>query len=213
MLSHARCTAAQPTVAFSLLAFVSMLALTPAAEARNRKPPTTPTTHAEGAAAAATARSSQPSELKLTWHESTPERKSRLAKESQGRRALAPAIQVWSARWERDSQPLLGALERVSKTLASVSDRNGRNICYPLGVAAQRLRRELPAAPVVGIEAEIRPALAEIEIGADLCLAGLSTTAQSTFAQARRRLARAEAQIVAWVREIESSSVGGHASR
>ena len=210
MLSHARCTAAQPTVALSLLAFVSMLALTPAAEARNRKPPTT---HTEGAAAAATAPSSQPSELKLTWHESTPERKTRLARESQGRRALAPLIQTWAARWDRDSQPLLGALERVSKTLASVSDRNGRNICYPLGVAAQRLRRELPAAPVVGIEAEIRPALAEIEIGADLCLAGLSTTAQSTFAQARRRLARAQVQIAAWVREIESSSVGGHPAR
>lgn len=208
MLPHPRRTAARLTFSISVVAFASLTAFASAAEARTRKPHTS---HKEGAVAAATEPSASPSELKLNWHESTHERKTRLAREGQGRRALAPAIQAWSARWDRDSQPLLGALERVSKTLASVSDRNGRNICYPLGVAAQRLRRELPAAPVAGIEAEIRPALAEIEIGADLCLAGLSTTAQSTFAQARRRLVRAEAQILAWTTEVAVARLDRHA--
>ena len=145
--------------------------------------------------------STEPSSILIAPHGSEAERKARTRSAEARRRDLAPAAAAWAAIFRREAAPFSSLLAEALRTLATTAGLTARNVCHPLGIAADRLAAALPQAPEPDLERQIRAALRHLADGARRCLEGRPTTAQIDLGQGARQLAQAAGAIFAWAEE------------
>ncbi|HEV7667121.1 MAG TPA: hypothetical protein VGS22_01240 [Thermoanaerobaculia bacterium] len=141
-----------------------------------------------------------PSEISIAPHFSAEQRQARQREEAERLRALAPRAAAWSQAFRTEGQPFARFVDETLRTLRTAVGRASRNVCYPLGVATERLAAALPEAPDTKLEGEIRSALARVANGARICLEGRPTTAQTEIRGGAEVFVRAAEAIVNWGR-------------
>lgn len=123
----------------------------------------------------------------------SPEERARLAAREEARRAaLRRDLDAWLRLHGPALQPLRRALDETLRSLQISWGPYSRNLGYHVKVETGRLRgRLLPPLPDPVLQAAWESALAEIEEGADLCLARRPAGAQTRLAAGWRKLEQA----------------------
>jgi hypothetical protein len=120
------------------------------------------------------------------------ERARRAVEEEQRRAALRRDLEAWLHLHGPAVQPLRRTLDETLQSLRIAWGPYSRNLGYNVKLETGRLRsRLLPPLPDPALQDAWESALAEIEEGADLCLARRPTGAQTRLAAGWRRLEQA----------------------
>ena len=123
----------------------------------------------------------------------SPEERARLAAQEEVRRAaLRRDLDTWIRLHGPALQPLRRTLDETLRSLRISWGPYSRNLGYNVRLETGRIRaRLLPPLPDPALQAAWESALAEIEEGADLCLARRPTGAQTRLAAGWRKLEQA----------------------